>query len=381
MSQSERALRVALLTDADVFAGTERHILDLARGLRGEGVNVRIACPSPAVLEDAARSEGIPVITIQKKGLLNQEAANTLAGLLKSGELDIIHAHNGRSWLTAATAVSRAGVGRCIATQHFIEPNHATQKGIKAIISKTAHHWVTERTERIIAISQAVRQSMLDRHEAPSEKITVIPNGITAPEVSPDAVIELRKSLNIEPDASLVVCAARLEPEKDIATLISAMARVVNEHPNAQCLIAGEGSQHAALEQQIGVMNLEKSVRLLGFRNDAHTIIAASDLFVLPSLAEPFGLVLLEAMSLGKPVVATRAGGPVEIVEDGVTGMLVSPKSPEEMAKVITNILFNQLISSKMSLFAAKRFADNFTVKRMAQDVHSIYSVRPRGRT
>jgi len=366
-------LKVLLLTDADVFAGTERHMLDLARGLRDIGVDVTIACPSPAVLEDQARSEGIRVLTIQKKGLFNTDGANMLARMLKSGEIDIVHSHNGRSWLTAAIAVSRAKRGHCIATQHFIEPNHATQTGVKAAISKIAHHWVVKQTSQIVAISNAVKQAMLDRHEASDSKIAVVPNGITPPQVDEAAIQNVRHELGRNADTQLIVCAARLELEKDITTLITAMGQVVKTHPNVLCVVAGEGALLPVLNDQIEQMNLEKSVRLLGFRSDAHALIAASDLFALPSLAEPFGLVLLEAMALSKPIVATRTGGPLEIVEDGKTGILVPPQNPDAMAPALSSLLSNPQLSSEMGSLGNARFLDHFTVKRMAQDMHNIY--------
>src|SRR3712207_3484298 len=112
-------MRVALFTDADVFAGTERHMLDLASGLRSQGVDVSIACPKPAPLFDKATANGIPVVAIQKRGLVDWAAIRILRRLLRSGQIDIVHAHNGRTALASAIAISLARRGRCIATQHF----------------------------------------------------------------------------------------------------------------------------------------------------------------------------------------------------------------------------------------------------------------------
>src|SRR4051812_4058273 len=116
--------KVLLFTDADVFAGTERHMLDLAQGLRDEGVKVTIACPKPAILADYAVAHGFPVLTIQKGGLIDWPAIRILRRLLKSGHIDVVHAHNGRTALSAALAVHLARQGRCVQTQHFLEPGH-----------------------------------------------------------------------------------------------------------------------------------------------------------------------------------------------------------------------------------------------------------------
>ena len=372
MSSQKPPLRVVLLTDADVFAGTERHMLDLARGLSALGVAVSVACPSPAALEDAARREHLPILTIPKRGLVDWRAARTLARRLKSGQTNIVHAHNGRTALAAALAVRLAGRGQCVMTQHFLEPNHATQHGPKAAVSGAAHHWVVGQMSRILAISEAVRQAMLDRKEAPEGKITVVPNGISAP--APGGPAETRRSLGIAADTPLVVCAARLEREKDIASLISAMEIVQSAVPEVRCLVAGTGSEKAALEGQVERLNLSGAVTLLGFRADATSLMAAADLFVLPSLAEPFGLVLLEAMALGRPVVATRAGGPLEIVVEGETGFLVPPSSPQALADAVGRLIADPAAGRRLGENGMVRFRQSFTAERMAEATLAVYA-------
>ncbi len=364
-------LRVVLLTDSDEFAGTERHMLDLARGLSALGVGITLACPSPAKLENAARRESLPTLTIPKHGLVDWGAARTLARRLKSGQTNIVHAHNGRTALAAALAVRLAGRGRCVMTQHFLTPNHATQQGPKAALSSAAHHWVVGRMGRILAISEAVREAMLARGEAPSSKITVVPNGIAMP--NGGNPVETRLSLGITADTPLIVCAARLEPEKDVASLLSAIKTTGEAVPNVRCLVAGEGTERSALEAQIKALGLEQCVSLLGFRADATALIAAADVFALPSLAEPFGLVLLEAMALARPVVATRAGGPLEIVMDGETGFLVPPLSPDALAEALTRLLSSPPLRRRLGEAGQARFQSHFTASRMADATLSVY--------
>lgn len=365
------ALRVLLLTDADVFAGTERHMLDLARGLRALGTDVSLACPAPSPLARAAQDSSFPVVAIAKQGLVDLGAVRILRRLLREGRVEIVHAHNGRTALAAALAVLLARRGQCIMTQHFLEPNHATLSGLKARASHAAHRWVVKRMFRILAISQAARQGMLDRHEAPSAKIVVVPNGIEPPLVGdPHA---LRAGLGIGPDVPLVVCVARLEQEKDIASLVQAMSEVTRQLPAARCLVAGGGAQREALEAQITRLDLSPSVTLLGFQPDAGTVMAAADLFVLPSLAEPFGLVLLEAMALGKAVVATAAGGPLEIVVPEATGLLVPAAAPHALAQAIVGLLRDPARRAEMGRAGQERYRTHFTAARMARQTLAVY--------
>ncbi len=366
-----QVLRAVLLTDADVFAGTERHMLDLARGLREAGALVTLACPAPSPLAERAQADSFAVLPIPKQGLIDRNAVRILRCLLQEGGVDIIHAHNGRTALIAALAVTLSGRGQCLMTQHFLEPHHATLSGPKSWLSRAAHWWVVGRMQRILAISQSVRQGMLARGEAPDAKIVVVPNGITPPLA--DGQADVRAKLGIDTDVPLVTCVARLEHEKDIASLVQAMAEVTREMPRACCIIAGSGAERDALRAQIARLGLEQSVRLLGFRPDAPDVIAAADLFVLPSLAEPFGLVILEAMALGKAVVATSAGGPLEIVVPGQTGLLAPPAAPHELAQAILRLLRDPDGRAAMGRQGQARYAAHFTAARMAQQTLAVY--------
>jgi len=367
-------VRICLLTDADVFAGTERHMLTLACGLRAIGVEAHLAAPSPSVLEEQAQSVSIPFLAIAKHGLIDKKAIGILRSKLQDGTFDIVHAHNGRTALQAAIAVRLAGRGHCITTQHFLEPNHATQQGVKGTISHLAHRWVSRHTLHVIAISRAVRQAMLARREVPDTKITVVWNGIDPPDTKvliPKA--QVREALGIPAEAPLIVCAARLEKEKDVGTLIAAMERVTARLPEARCVVAGTGKLDAELSNQICKLGLENSVMLLGFRSDVLSLIQAGDLFVLPSPAEAFGLAVIEAMALSKSVIATRAGGPLEIVAEGETGLLVPPSQSEALSEAILSLLLNTKLRERMGEAGKQRFCTHFHSEQMTQATLAVY--------
>jgi glycosyltransferase involved in cell wall biosynthesis len=363
---------VLLFTDADVFAGTERHILELARSL--SGLRVRVACPVPSPLASRAADAGIDVVPIPKRGAIDWRAILQLSRFLRAGDVDLIHAHNGRTALIATAAARRAGRGRVVVTQHFLAPSHVGRHGMGGWLSRKVHAWINRRVDRWIMISQAARRAALARGGVQESRLSVIPNGIAPIDAdSLGPAEDVRRELGLAPNDPLLVTAARLEPEKDIATLVEAMQDVVRKHPTARCVIAGEGSLAASLRGSIKRYGLADSVCLLGFRSDVVSLIRAADVFVLPSLAEPFGLVLLEAMSLGRPVIATNAGGPVEIVDDGVTGLLVEPASPPQLADAIRRLLEQPRARQQMGTEGQHRFAQRFTAPRMAEATSAIY--------
>lgn len=214
---------------------------------------------------------------------------------------------------------------------------------------------------------------MLLRHEASSSQITVVPNGIVLPDFnSLTPTEEVRAYLKVKEDMPVVVCVARLEKEKDISTLIAAMDIVIKVKPTTRCFIAGEGMEKGSLSKQIDTLNLSRSVSLLGFVKDSLSLINAADLFVLPSLAEPFGLAVIEAMSLGKTVIATKVGGPIEIITEE-TGLLVPPSNPQHLAQAILCLLENHQNRIAMGKSGQVRVHQNYTARHMAQATASVY--------
>ena len=316
----------------------------------------------------------MPVVAIQKGGLIDVPAIAAVRRMMASGELDIIHAHNGRTALSSALATALAGTGRCILTQHFLEPGRLKRTSAKRALSTFAHSWTSSRITHFVAISNAVRDAMISRGDAPAEKITVVPNGIStlsAGSLTPPG--QIRAQFGIAESAPLVVCVARLEPEKDVASLVAAMGAVAAKESSARCVVVGDGSQRPALARQIQEAGLSKSVTLAGFRTDSLSVTNAADVFVLPSLAEPFGLVILEAMALGKPVISTAVGGPLEIVVNGKTGLLVKPSSPDALAAAILKLTGDAAAREAMGAAGLARFRECFTSARMSREILAVY--------
>ena len=529
-------MNIILFTDADVFAGTERHILDLAVALTGLGHAVTVACPVPAPLADRAGQAGIRVLPVAKRRMPDFAAIRILAAELRAGRVDIIHAHNGRTHLLAVAAVKRAGRGSVVATQHFLAPNRTGRRGPKAALANRLHRWAEHHTAAFVAISNAVKDQMLQRGDAPAEKITVVHNGTVEPEVTaPERIAALRRELGVA-DRPMVFCAARLQKEKDVPTLIRAFAALRSVNPGApgsngggskpasllavasdarhagtssqlltpnsfpSLFIAGEGDQRAECERAIasmmnggaknaepgtwnlegrggtefttkrgastspgapgsnddgggnsepGISNLEGNasrqvhpagqnasaalpgdakcemlnaqcspsaalpgdakcempnasrhagahtvntehtehtehtdntdITLLGFRSDVAALMSACDIFVSPCPVEGFGLVLLEAMALGKPVIAAAAGGPLEIVADGETGLLFEPGNAESLSSAIRRLLADPDLRRRMGIAGRKRYAQKFTARRMAENMQNVYAGGQRG--
>jgi len=366
-------VQVLLLTDADVFAGTERHILDLGVSLTAQRINTKIGCPVPSPLSERAAAQGIDTIALAKQGPIGFVTVQRLRKVLWSKQVDLIHAHNGRTAFQAALAIRLAGRGKLIVTEHFLQPNRISRSGLRRIVSRALHRWLGRQVVQFVAISAAVREQMLARGDCPTDKITTVLNGIADPKTetlrSPG---EARRELGVPAGSLLVVCAARLEAEKGLGTLVEAMSRVAGDRP-AVCVIAGTGSQRDEVQRQIDSANIATRVRLLGFRKDVLSLMHAADLFVLPSPAEPFGLSIVEAMALGKPVIACAQGGPLEIVQHESTGLLMPPSDPAAMGAAIQQLLQDDDLRRQFGDNGRARYLQYFTADRMAEDMSRVY--------
>ena len=368
-------MRIGLFTDRLNFAGTERHMLDLACALSAEEAQVEIVCPPGAILAERARREGVPDFALScEKRLGVLSALPKLRRAAQAGRWQVIHTHNGRTTLLAALALSGGNDAALVTTQHFVHPARTKRRGAVAWISNGIHRAVGRRVDKVVAISEAVREAAVARESAIAGKIRVVLNGIRDP--SAEALTNpkaLRRTLGVETDTPLVVCLSRLEAEKNLEVLIEAMRTVTTAIPQAVCVVAGAGDEQAKLQRQIDAASLGGKVRLLGFQADPLSLVRAGNLFVLPSALEPFGLSIVEAMALGVPVIAVRAGGPREIVVEGVSGLLVPPGSPAEMGTKIIAVLQQSDLAMRLGAGGRERFLQAFTAGRMAADMLAVY--------
>lgn len=187
----------------------------------------------------------------------------------------------------------------------------------------------------------------------------------------------------MEPDAEIVGVVGRLELEKGHPTLLEAWPMVLDRVPGAYLLIVGEGSRQDALRQIAREQGIERHVIFTGRRDDIPAVTAALDVAVLPSYREAQGLTILEAMAMSRPVVASNVGGIPEMVEDGVTGLLVPPHDPPALAAAITRLLLDHPYADMLARAGHDLVHDRFCVQIMVNAVQALYdegarAVRPR---
>jgi glycosyltransferase involved in cell wall biosynthesis len=216
---------------------------------------------------------------------------------------------------------------------------------------------------RYVAVSHEVARRLIRKLRWPARKIQVIHNCVSVTtECAPHRPIE-------RSGRPIVLTVARLDEQKGHSYLLEAAAQV----PEAQFVLAGDGPLRASLEAQARALGVEERVKFLGYRSDIANLLADCDVFVLPSLYEGLPLSILEAMSAGKPVIATHIGGTDEVVIAGETGLLVPPADSVALATAIRAVLTDRPLAQRLASAGRARVEQEFSAAKMVQQVIAVY--------
>ncbi|MGB9702739.1 MAG: glycosyltransferase family 4 protein [Candidatus Kapaibacteriota bacterium] len=225
------------------------------------------------------------------------------------------------------------------------------------------HNWVYKNTDGAIVIAEFMKKQLAETTIIPENKIEFVYIGIELDKYNPLNFnkVELRKKLNIPPDSFVIINIARMDSLKDQGTLIKAFADA--NIPDSLLLLVGEGEHKNIYQELVTKLGLSDKVRFLGFRKDLPELLNASDLFVLPTLSETLGIVLLEAMASRLPVIGTNSGGVPELIQNGHNGFLFEPKDNETLKELIIKIYKDKYTTQQMAENAFKFVQKEFDYK------------------
>jgi glycosyltransferase involved in cell wall biosynthesis len=233
--------------------------------------------------------------------------------------------------------------------------------------------WKYRQVDCFIAASEAIRQMLLD-DGVPERRTATVHEGIDLQHVEAAPRVNVHEAFWLPHDAPVVGNVAALVPHKGHHHLIESARLVVRAVPDARFLILGEGELRDQLERQVRDHHLEKHVLLPGFRADVLGCLKGFDLFVMSSVTEGLGTSLLDAMACEKAIVATRVGGIPEVVDDGVTGLLVPARDHEAMAGAIVRLLRDRGLAARLAGAGLARVHQRFSVERMIAGTVAVYA-------
>jgi glycogen(starch) synthase len=274
--------------------------------------------------------------------LFNHFLSKKMADVSQSVDFDLMHVHD---WLAAFSGITFKHYLKkpMVLTVHSTEVGRA--QGLHSPDSFSINGiewWATYEADRVIVCSQSMKDEICNHFNLPVNKVDVIPNAIDATEYQiPVDRGAVRQRYGVGWGEKLVLCVGRLVPQKGIEYFIRAIRLVARRHPEAKYIIVGEGWSRDLLEAEARNSGHADKIRFTGFASDREVInlMTSADVLVVPSIYEPFGIVALEGMATGVPVVASQVGGLAEVIDHERTGIFVYPRSPESIAWGIDRIL------------------------------------------
>lgn len=368
--------RVFYLRSSPGFHGPEKQILLLARGVRDVGWSPHIVVlyrrrkTMPAVhpLVEAAGEQGVSANQLDDTGRFSPRVIWQIAQELKAGGFGLLQAHGYKADILGLLAARLAGVP-IIGTIRL-----HTETTLQLKLYKQLDLLALRLCDHVVTVSEALRQAAIDAGLSPG-KVTAVWNAIDVEPFMAQAAsgTTTREELGLRPGDRVVTAIGRLTRQKGYSYLLQSVPSVLDAVPETQFLIAGDGPLRNELEREAGVLGIGSSVHFLGYRADVAPIMALSDLVVMPSIREGLPNVLLEALALAKPVVATTVGGIPEIVTHEVSGILVPPRDPVSLAEGIRRVLTAPDRGRKLGERGQREVTDRFTVAAMVERTTSLY--------
>ncbi len=369
-------VRVLHLLSGGTVGGCEQHVLGLLSRLDRRRYEPWVAFfeaepDKAAPMAPAFRAAGVGTVDLGGRRRTDPRAILSLGRLLRRGRFAVVHAHSFRAELAA-----RLWVKLIRPAPRIVRTVHNTEDFYTRLPYAPIARASTVGADRVIVISDAVGEFVRDAVGLPAARMDRIYYGLDPADwpVATNGHARLSSGAPAQRRPTIAVI-ARLAPQKGHRVLLDALPAIVQRVPDVLVRLVGheELSTTAELRAYAEMRGVADRVHFEGFRSDVASVLGQADVMVLPSLWEGFGLVLLEAMAVGKPVVASAVGPVPEVVVDGETGLLVPPGQPEPLAAAIVRILTEPDLAARLGRAGRERVGERFTLDRMVAETEAVY--------
>jgi glycosyltransferase involved in cell wall biosynthesis len=376
-SVAPRVPAIVLFTNSPYMGGMEEHILLLGRGLARRGYTVAAICPPRQTihaLRAGLAAVGVDVHCAPERGSAPADIMRRLRALvaiLRRYPRCVLHLHlTGHAGGELVMLAGRlAGVGAVVRTEHLPPvPPIATRERLTV---RLRDRWLA----RIICVSDQTRRHHLEQLGRDARKCTVVPNCVDLARFSPKvSAARVYREFGLDAVTPIVGTISRLgEHRKGISYFLEMAAAVAAAQPAARFLIVGDGPLRPALERQARALGLADRVLFTGWRTDVPELLAAMRIFVMPSLNEGGPYTVLEAMAMAKPVVATPVGLVPDVIDDGVSGVLVPVADSAALTRAVLSLLEDPDRARQMAERGRDVVAARFSLDAMITGVAEVY--------
>src|SRR5262245_34901748 len=364
--------RVMYVVDHLKFGGAQTHLVQLLSRLdRRRFAPLVCALKAHGELRAAVEQMGIPVLDgrLGKSlmGLGGPRVLARLVRLLRDHRVDVAHAYLFHPNALTPIAARLAGVRATVVSKRSLDRYPSLLPRLAVKLGNSLAH-------RVMVNADAIGHFVAAEEGCPRGKMVLIPNGVRdeALEVSADGLAK-RAELGLPPNAPVVGAVSRLAWKKGIRHLLEATPRILDAVPDARVVIAGDGPLREELMSQATAQGIRDRVLFLGSRSDTVELMAAFDVFVLPSVIQRMSNALLEAMAVGRPVVATDVGGNPEVVGDGEPGLLVPAGDPHQLAAAVVKLLGAPEMAVEMGAAGRRRVLERHRLDAMTRRIEELY--------
>lgn len=352
--------------------GAENHLADLVCGQLDRGAEVSVAyLKGDGYWTEKLASAGCPVVPLGLRRYGEIKPLFTLGKLLREFQPDIVHAHMPPAELYSRLAMMASGFPGC-----FVISKHNDERFFSGWGQRFVGRWVLSRAKRVIAISGAVNRYVEANLRPQSDQVVTVHYGIDPGPyraITPEVVSGVRAYWGIPEGAHVIGTVARFVPQKALHVLLKAYANYrASAVRDSRLVLVGRGPLEDDLKQLAVSLGIAHAVVWAGFREDIQAVMRAFDCFALTSKYEGFGLVLLEAMAAGRPVVATAVSAIPEVVADGVTGILCPAGDVESVAAALSR-LAEPVLQTALGEAGAHCVEKSFSIDSMVGKTMSIY--------
>jgi glycosyltransferase involved in cell wall biosynthesis len=320
-----------------------------------------------ALVPDLERA-GVRVTCLNHARPFDLRVVPRIARFLRQRKIDLLHAHLPYSGIVGRVAARAAGVPYVLYTEHNVQERYHP-------LTRIANQLTMRMCNLTIAVSEGVRESLLRSPLVPGARVRTILNGVDVEGLrrAAGAGPDVRTELGIPRDRRVVGVVNVFRPQKRIDLWIQAARKIADADPQAVFVLVGDGPILPEMRVLADSVGLGRRITFAGLRPDAPRLIAAFDVFMLASDFEGLPVAVLEAMALGKPVVATDAGGLPGVIADGTHGFLVERGAPAALAGKVLSLLSDPSLRRSMGDASARRVLEHFSIQRMVRETEDAY--------
>jgi len=361
-----RVRTILFLSTSSGPGGAERVISNLSASLDPARFRAILCLFRTGWIQTHTESRGVRTYVIPTHGMFDWRWILRLRRLLKDEHVDLIHAHEFDANVQGTFVAALSGIPS-VATVHG--KNYFGEK----IRRRLAYRWVSRKAS-MVAVSQNLKQFIVQKVGIDPEHVKVVYNGVDVlPQIDSSDMAKCNEELGLPFGNQIVGVVGNLYPVKGHQYLIASIPAVLAKCPNTTFIFAGRGQLEDELKAQALQLGVDGEIRFLGLRQDIPRILSILDVFVLPSLSEGLSMAILEAMSAGKPVIATDVGGNPELVDDGETGYLVPSQSSQALADRLINVLTNRERALQFGKSGQCRAQGRFSLQTMIHEYQALY--------